>query len=203
MSPEEKRRECEKEVQYILREVTTIENRQRKAEEIGKMISQEVVTGEIPFPKEEKEKPLKIVDKESVQKIVAEAKKLVYDSPEIQKTLTLKPLITVAENYGLDEKWLLTAGHLLVEEIALKQWLIQHDHSEQDLKKKQYYQLLEMLEKDFKRIGKPISPRDISKFLGEREFRNRVLHDGYNPTPREAKDTKEMAIALLEFLKRH
>jgi len=117
--------------------------------------------------------------------------------------LILKELLSVAENYGLDEKWISTAGYLLIEEIALKQWLLRHGHNEQELRNKQYTKLLKMLEKVFERMGKPISPRDLSRFLGERLFRNRVLHERYNPTSSEAKETKEMAIGLLEFLKRH
>lgn len=195
MSLEEKRRECEKEVQAMLRELTTIENRQRKAEEIRKIISQEVLTGEMLFPQVQERIPLEIIDEEFLKKAVEEAKKLVYDSPEWQKMLPLGELLTIAGNYGLDEKWYETAGYLLIEEIALKQWLVQHGHIEQELRKRKYYKLLEMLENEFKRIGKPINARDISDFLGDREFRSRVLHEGYSPTPKDARKTKEMAQA--------
>lgn len=201
MSAEEKSVECEKHVQEMLARLSEAENRGKKVEEIGKTISKEVIIGEISVPEVRERKPLKIVDKELVQKIAREAKKLVYDSPEMRKVLTLKELLTVAGNYDLDENWLSTAGYLLIEEIALKQWLLQHDHSEQDLRRKDYQTLLRMLENDFKRIGKPINARDISRFLGEREFRNRVLHEGYSPSPRDAKETKEMALGLLGFLK--
>ena len=203
MSDEDKRRECEKHIQEMLARLTEAEKAGKQVEETAKIISKEVVTGELAVSQVKEEKPLKIIDKELVQKIAIEAKKLVYESPEMQKVLILKELLGTAENYGLDEKWLSTAGYLLIEEVALKRWLLQHGHTEQDLKKKDYYKLVEMLEKDSKRIGKPINARDISKFLGEREFRNRVLHEGYKPTPKDTKETKEMAIGLLEFLKRH
>lgn len=200
MSPEEKRRECEKEVQWMLTELTRVKNRQRKAEEIGKIISQEVLTGETPFPQVQERKPLEIVDEELVKKTVEEAKKLVYDSPQWKKMLPIRELLTVAENYDLDEKWLSTAGYLLIEEIALKQWLIQHDHSKKDFEKKLYHQLLEMLEKDFEKMDKPISPKALSKFVGDRWFRNKVIHEGHPPSPKELNDTKKDAIGLLGFL---
>lgn len=203
MSEEDKRRLYENFIQEMLKRVTRVENRYKQVEETARMISEEVVTGETTVSEAEEEKPLKIVDKESVQKIVTEAKKLVYESPDMQKVLILKELLTVAENYSLDEKWISTAGYLLIEEIALKRWFLQHEHNEQSLKNKDYKKLLDMLETDFKRMGRPISPRDLSRFLGERLFRNRVLHEGYNPTSSEAKETKEMAISLLEFLKQH
>lgn len=135
-----------------------------------------------------------------MQKIATQAKKLVYESPEMQEVLTLKELINTAKNHDLGVNWLSTAGYLLIEEVALKQWLIHHDHTEQELKKKDYQKLLNMLEEDFKKMEKPISPRDLSRFLGERLFRNRVLHEGYNPSPDE---TKEMAMRLLGFLKHY
>lgn len=203
MSEEDKRRECEKHVQEMLARLTEAENSGKHVEETAKMISKEVVTGELAVLQVQEEKPLKIIDKELVQKIATEAKKLVYESPEMQKVLILKELLTVAENYRLDENWLSTAGYLLIEEIALKRWLLRHGHNEQDLENTNYQKLLKMLETDFKRIGKPISPRDLSRFLGERLFRNRVLHEGYNPCLSEAKETKEMAIGLLEFLKQN
>jgi len=201
MSEEDKRRACEKHAQKILATLAEEEKGMEQVEETARMISNEVVTGELAVSQVQEEKPLKIVDKESVQKIVTEAKKLVYESPDMQKVLILKELLTVAENYGLDEKWFSTAGYLLIEEVALKRWLLHYDRTEQDLKKKKYHELVEMLEQDFKKMGNPINARDISRFLGEREFRNRVLHEGYNPTPKEANETKEMAIGLLEFLR--
>lgn len=185
----------------MLTELTEIENRQRKSEELEKIISQKVLTGESPVPKVEK-KPIKIVDKELAQKIAAEVKKSVYESPQIHKLLPLGELLKIAQNYDLDENWYETAGYLLIEEIALKQWLLQHDHNRQELRAR-YARLLEMLENDFRERGKDISPRELSRFLGDRLFRNRVLHEGYNPTSREAKETKQMAIGLLEFLRQN
>jgi len=203
MSEGDKRQECEKHVQEMLIILNEAENRGKHVEETAKMISKEVVTGELALPKVQERKPFRIVDKGLVQKIATEAKKLVYESPDMQRVLILKELLGVAENYSLDEKWFFTAGYLLIEETALKRWLFQHEHNEQSLKNKDYKNLLDMLETDFKKMGRPISPRDLSRFLGERLFRNRVLHEGYNPTSREAKETKEMAIGILEFLKQH
>jgi len=203
MSKEEKNRQCEEFVRDMLRMLTEIENRHKRLEETARMISEEIITGQASVLQSKEERPLQIVDKGLVQKVVTEAKKLVIGSPDMQKVLPLKELLSVAENYGIDEKWISTAGYLLIEEIALKQWLFQHEHNEQSLKHKNYKNLLGMLETDFKKMGKPISPRALSNFLGERLFRNRVLHEGYNPTSREAKETKEMAIGLLEFLKQH
>lgn len=203
MSKEEKNRQCEEFVREMLTMLTEIENRQKRLEETAKMVSKEVVAGELALSKIQERKPLEIVDKGLVQKVVTEAKKLVYESPDMQKVLTLKEVLSVAENYNLDEKWISTAGYLLIEEIALKRWLLQHGHNEQSLRNKDYKNLLEMLETDFKKMGSPISPRALSRFLGERLFRNRVLHEGYDPTSGEAKETREMAIGLLEFLKQH
>lgn len=197
MSPEDKHTACEQAIQATLRELTEVMRGQREVEEIKNMISQEVVTGEMPV--QVQEKPLRIPDREEVQRIVRE----VYRSPRMQKMLPLRELLTFAGNYGLDEKWVSTTGYLLIEEIALKQWLHQHKHSKQELRNKKYHQLLEMLEEDFEEMDKLISPRDIGKFVGDRWFRNRVLHEGYNPTSDETKDTRKMAIGLLEFLKRH
>ena len=202
MSEEDKRRECEKHVKEMLVRLTEAEEARKEVEETAKIISKEVVTGELAILQVEEE-PLKIIDKVLVQKVATEAKKLVYESPEMQKVLGVRELLTVAENHGLNENWLSTAMYLLIEEVALKQWLLQHGHNEQDLKNKTYQSLLKMLENDFRRLGKPISPRDLSRFLGERLFRNRVLHEGYNPSSSEARETKEMAIGLLEFLKQN
>lgn len=204
MSKEEKNRQCEEFVREMLRMLTDIENGHKRFEETARMISEEIITGQASVLQVKEERPLKIIDKESVQKIVTEAKKLIYESPDMQKVLTLKEVLSVAENYGLDEKWISTVGYLLVEEIALRQWLVQHDHDKQDVKKiRAYYKLLEMVEQDFENMGKTLNAREVAKFLGEREFRNRVLHWGYKPTPEDAKETKEMAIGLLEFLKQH
>jgi len=203
MSEEEKNRQCEEFVRDMLRMLTEIENEHKRLEETARMISEEVITGQTSVLQVKEERPLRIVDKALVQKVVTEAKKLVYKSPDMQKALILKELLSVAEDYGLDEKWISTAGYLLIEEIALKQWLLQHGHSEQSLRHKDYKNLLDMLEADFEKMGKPISPRALSSFLGERLFRNRVLHEGYDPTSRDAEETKEMAIGLLEFLKQH
>lgn len=203
MSEEDKRRECEKYVQGLLAMLAELEKNLKRVEETAKIISKEIVSGELVVSQVQEEKPLKIIDKELVQKIAIEAKKLVYESPEIQKALIPNDALKVAERYGLDEQWVSTVVYLLLEEIALKQWLRQKGRIPQELNKKNYDKLLTMLEMEFKKMGKPVSPRDISKFFGERVFRNRVLHDGYNPNPVEAKETKEMAISLLEFLKQN
>jgi len=203
MSEGDKRRECEKHVQEMLVILNEAENGGKHVGEVAKMISKEVVTGELALSKVQERETLRIGDKDLAQKIATEAKKLVYESPDMQRVLILKELLNVAGNYSLDERWISTAAYLLIEEIALKQWLFQHGHSERSLKNRDYKNLLDMLETDFRKMNRPISPRDLSRFLGERLFRNRVLHEGYSPTSREAKETKEMAIGLLEFLRQH
>jgi len=204
MSKEEKNRQCEEFVQEMLRTLTEIENEHKRLEETARMISEEIITGQTSILQVKEERPLQIVDKGLVQKVVAQAKKLFLESPEMQKVWPLKELLSIAKNYALDEKWISTVGYLLVEEIALRQWLVQHDHDKQDVKKvRAYYKLLELVEQDFENLGKTLNAREVAKFLGEREFRNRVLHWGYKPTPEDAKETKEMAIGLLEFLKQH
>lgn len=201
MSEDDKRKACEKHVKEILATLTEEQNMHKRAEETAKTLSQQVIAGEIAVSQVKEEKPLKIVDKELLQRIATEAKKLVHESPEMQKVLILKELLTVAKDYGLDENWVSTAVYLLIEEVALKQWLSQHGDNDRNLRNKDYQKLLKMLETDFKKMGRPISPRDLSRFLGERLFRNMVLHEGYNPSPNEAKETKEMAIGLLRLLK--
>jgi len=120
MSKEDKHRQCEEFVREMLRWLTEIENRHKRFEETARIISEEIITGQASVPHVKEERPLQIVDKELLQKIATEAKKLVYESPDMHKVLILKELLSVAENYGLDEKWISTAGYLLIEEIALK-----------------------------------------------------------------------------------
>lgn len=122
-------------------------------------------------------------------------------SADFQKLAVFEDVVKVTELSGFNLNWAKTASLLSLHEVKLKDWLKNHSVPEKEMIKKEFHQLVEILREYLKNKHVSFEEMDLSEMSSSRDFRNRVLHEGYSPTDGEVEKVIKNTYSLITFLK--
>lgn len=86
----------------------------------------------------------------------------------------------------INSNWAIAVCHVSLLEAFIKKWLVKNNnYNIKDFKKKDFEELISIMEKSFKQKNISFEQQKLSNIIGKRHFRNKVIHELYQPTDNE------------------
>lgn len=101
----------------------------------------------------------------------------------------------------MSDNWGLAVFQVSLLEAFLKKWLIENNHKKiEELKNAKFGVLLDDVKKYLKASNIQFEQQYFSILIGQRDFRNHIIHELYNPTDNEIKKIIEINSEFMNYL---
>lgn len=146
--------------------------------------------------------PIIKIQRNIFEKEVEAIKTHIMMEPEMKELLMFPPAIQITKIMKVNTRWAVAAAVLSSSEGYIKKWLVAHaNETLQALKKVEHFGILiEKMRNQLKKDSIDIDQTIFSNMGGQRDFRNIVLHEMYEPSESELNTITRQTIDFVHYI---
>ena len=148
--------------------------------------------------------PIQILQRNILQKQIDEVKRFVLDDKHFKDLDVFRPTLEISREMGVESGWIVSVAILLSLEIYLKRWLIKFKPEKYDyksLKNQSFEDLVGQMQDILNSKHIPYSKSDFGEMIGQRRFRNGIIHEDYTPEETEVVDLIAKTRSFVSLIK--